>query len=77
MTDSDGEDADVCDEVPSTSENHHALDVLRRTISAGSGSDKTTARFYAFQAAFLTDVQGKKSTKEHYGLFQPTVVVFC
>lgn len=71
MTDSDGEDADVCDEVPSTSENHHALDVLRRTISAGSGSDKTTARFYAFQAAFLTDVQGKKVQKSIMAFFSP------
>lgn len=71
MTDSDGEDADVCDEVPSTSENHNALDVLQRTIRAGSGSDKTTARFYAFQAAFLTDVQGKKVQKSIMAFFSP------
>ncbi|KAH7956056.1 hypothetical protein HPB52_005792 [Rhipicephalus sanguineus] len=35
-SDSDGEDADVCDVLPSALENHHALDILRRTVSAGS-----------------------------------------
>ncbi|KAH8009043.1 hypothetical protein HPB51_009583 [Rhipicephalus microplus] len=51
-SDSDGEDADVGD-LASMSENHHALDVLRRTISTDNVSEKNEARFYAFQAVFL------------------------
>lgn len=57
-SDSDGEDADVCDVLPSASENHHALDILRRTVSAGSVSEETMAWFYSFQAAFLRDSKG-------------------
>lgn len=42
-TDTDGEDADVCDQPPSASETLYALDVLHRTVSAGSMSYETAA----------------------------------
>lgn len=41
-TDSDGEDANVCGQMP-PSESLHTLDVLHRTVSAGSMSDETAA----------------------------------
>ncbi|KAH7955972.1 hypothetical protein HPB52_005305 [Rhipicephalus sanguineus] len=34
-SDSDGEDVDVCDQLPTTAENLHALDILRRTVYVG------------------------------------------
>ncbi|KAH7953955.1 hypothetical protein HPB49_014542 [Dermacentor silvarum] len=46
--------------LPSTSESLNALDVLRRTVSAGNVSDETAARFYAFQAGLVNDLEGKK-----------------
>lgn len=42
-TDSDGEDANVCGQMPPTSESLHALNVLHRTVSADSMSDETAA----------------------------------
>ncbi|XP_049522529.1 major centromere autoantigen B-like [Dermacentor silvarum] len=59
-SESDDEEADVCDQLPSTSESLNALDVLRRTVSAGNVSDETAARFYAFQAGLVNDLEGKK-----------------
>ncbi|KAK8766588.1 hypothetical protein V5799_006630 [Amblyomma americanum] len=58
--DSDGDADDECDQPPSTADTLHALDVLRRTVSAGSVSDETAARFYAFQAGLVRDINGKK-----------------
>ncbi|KAH8037697.1 hypothetical protein HPB51_015742 [Rhipicephalus microplus] len=63
-SDSDGEDADVSNNLPSTSDNHHrALNVLRRRVNADSVSEETTAWFYASQAAFLRDSERKKLKK--------------
>lgn len=42
-TDTDGEDADVCNQLPSTSETLYDLYVLHRTVSAGSMSYETAA----------------------------------
>ncbi|KAL1466151.1 hypothetical protein MTO96_042915 [Rhipicephalus appendiculatus] len=53
-SDSDGEDADVCDVLPSTSENHHALDVLRHTVSAGSAKQARGAKYGTLDETLLT-----------------------
>ncbi|KAL1476956.1 hypothetical protein MTO96_036118 [Rhipicephalus appendiculatus] len=68
-SDTDGEDVDVCDVLPSASENHHDLNVLRRTVSAGSVSEETAARFNSFQAAFLRNSEGKKVQKNIMDFF--------
>ncbi|KAH7973081.1 hypothetical protein HPB52_021078 [Rhipicephalus sanguineus] len=59
-SDSDGEGVDVCDQLPSTSETLHGLDILRHTISAGSVSNETATRFYSFQAGLLGDIEDRK-----------------
>ncbi|XP_050037923.1 tigger transposable element-derived protein 6-like [Dermacentor andersoni] len=59
-TKSDGEDADVCDQLPATLESLNALNVICHTVSASNVSDKTTARFYDFQACLVNDLEGKE-----------------
>ncbi|KAH8037984.1 hypothetical protein HPB51_020265 [Rhipicephalus microplus] len=64
----DDAEAGVCD-LPSTSENHQALNVLRCTISTRTVGEETVARFYVFQAAFLKDDESRKVRKNIMDFF--------